>query len=95
MDPKNSKNHKDAEALHPANITRRKIFDTLVGNKDTKPKIEGLKVRSPSFVSEVMSEVCALNSVKHSELNTVSLFELKSKVSYVISKLLFVGFVEK
>ena len=86
MDPKNSKNHKDAEALHPAAITRRKIFDTLVGNKDSKPKIEGLKVKSPSFVSEVMSEVCALNSVKHSELNTVSLFELKSKVSYVISK---------
>ena len=79
MDSKNSKN--DAEALPPAAITRRKIFDTLVGNKDSKPKIEGLKVKSPSFVSEVMSEVCALNSVKHSELNTVSLFALKSKVS--------------
>ena len=82
MDPKNSKNHNEAEALQPpATTTRRKIFDTLVGNKDSKPKIEGLKVKSPSFVSEVMSEVCALNSVKHSELNTVSLMELKQKVS--------------
>ena len=69
--------HNEAEALHKnAAITRRMVYDNLIGTEDTKPKVEGLKVSSKEFVTEVMGEVASLNGVARSELNTESLQKL-------------------